>query len=633
MISFTRRLRNDIRTGTRQACLPRMTLMSSPVITTVLLCAAALSFPASHATAQAYPGYTLYSPMDGRTTYLVNMNNQVVHTWSHNRNGGYSAYLLSDGSVIRPSASSGSSLNGGGAAGMVQRVGWNGSLVWEYTYSSSTYRTHHDIEPMPNGNVLCIAWEVKTSSQCVAAGLNHSATLWPDHIIEVQPTGSTGGNIVWQWHVWDHLIQDYNSAKSNYGVVAQHPELLDINCGSTSGDWMHFNAISYNPDLDQIVVSSHNLDEIYVIDHSTTTQEAASHSGGNSGKGGDFLYRWGRASNYDVTNSPQVFDVVHCAWWVPSGLPGAGHIMAFNNRETMGSSMIVELTPPLNGYNYTLTPNTAYGPSAPSWTYNASGFFSNHLGGNQRLPNGNTLIAQSTSGKLFEVNTSGQVQWTYTPGGQIPRALRYDPTYPGLAQLPVELTAFRGVLSGPQVQLWWSVSHQSNNYGFQVQRSFDEGSSWDDAGFVAGNGTTNTALEYRFADMVTERHRAAGSVRYRLRQLDNDGTSSYSPVVEVPIGSAPSSAQLVQCYPNPLRPGTISGMFATIEYYVDTEAPVSVRILDALGREIATLADNAHATGFHTVRWDASKATPGVYFCRLMTGGTTDTRKILVAGR
>ena len=598
-----------------------------------LLCLSALLCPVSRVTAQAYQGYTLYSPLNGRTTYLVNMNKQVVHTWPHNRDGGYSAYLLTDGSVIRPSLSSGTSLNGGGAAGMVQRVSWSGTLMWEYTYSSSTYRTHHDIEPMPNGNVLLIAWEVKTAAQCVAAGLNHSATLWPDHIIEVQPSGTSGGTIVWEWHVWDHLIQDYNATKSNYGVVSQHPELLDINCGSTQGDWMHFNAISYNPVLDQIVVSSHNLDEIYVIDHSTTTAQAASHSGGNSGKGGDFLYRWGRASNYKVSGSPQVFDVVHCAWWIPQGLPGAGNILAFNNRETAGSSIITEITPPLNGYTYNWTANTAYAPTSPTWTYLASGFFSNHLGGNQRLPNGNTLIAQSTSGKLFEVNASGQVQWTYTPGGQVPRALRYDPTYPGLAQLPVELTAFRGVASSPAVELWWTVSHQSNNYGFQVQRSFDAGATWEMAGFVPGHGTSNESLDYAFTDPMTERHSAVGSVRYRLRQLDTDGSSSYSPVVDVPIGSTPSSAELVQCYPNPIRPGTISGLRATVEFYVRDEVPVSVRIVDALGRQIATLADGPHTTGFFSTYWDASNAPPGVYFCRLTADAVTDTRKLIVAGR
>jgi hypothetical protein len=380
-------------------------------------------------TAQAYEGYTLYSPLNTRWTYLRDMNNQLVHSWYHNRSGGYSAYLLRDSTVLRSALSTNSPLNGGGATGIVQRCNWAGQLIWEYTYSSSTYRLHHDIEPMPNGNILMIAWEVKTAAQCTQAGLNHSATLWPDHIIEVQPVGTTGGIIVWEWHFWDHLIQDWDPTKDNYGVVADHPELLDINCGSTYGDWTHINGISYNPVLDQIVISSHELDEIYVIDHSTTTQEAAGHSGGNSGMGGDILYRWGRPANYKRTG-PQIFNVVHSSVWVADSLPGGGHLMAFNNREGMGSSVVVEIEPPYyNTYNYYIEPNQPFGPAAPYWTFTAGWFYSNHLGGCQRLPNGNTIIAESTAGYLFEVDSLGTVVWSYSAGGQIPRVLRYPLDY------------------------------------------------------------------------------------------------------------------------------------------------------------------------------------------------------------
>jgi hypothetical protein len=402
-------------------------------------------------TSQTFDGYTLYSPNNGRSTYLVNMNKTVVHTWTHSKSGGYSAYLLQDGSVIRPSMATNAQLGGGGALGSVQRVAWNGSLLWDYTYSSSTYLSHHDIEPLPNGNVLLIAWEVKTAAQAVQAGLNRSIPFWPDHIVEVQPVGTNGGNIVWQWHAWDHLIQDYNSTKSNYGVVKDHPELLNINMGSGGvgvggGDWMHLNAISYNPDLDQIVVSSHTLNEIYVIDHSTTTQQAASHQGGKSGKGGDILFRWGMPSNYGAAGA-QYFSVVHCATWIPAGLPGAGNILAFNNGDNQMRSSVVELVLPSDGTgNYTLVSGSAYGPTAPAWTYSASGFYTDHLGGCQRLPNGNTLAVESTSGNMFEVNTAGTVVWTFSPGGEIVRALRYPPAY--LAALITDVETVESIIPG-----------------------------------------------------------------------------------------------------------------------------------------------------------------------------------------
>ncbi|MFH0734539.1 MAG: aryl-sulfate sulfotransferase [bacterium] len=416
--------------------------------------------------AQAFTGYTLYSPNNSRNTYLIDMNKTVVHSWSHTKTGGYSCYLLEDGSLMRSATSSNSQLNGGGATGIIQKVAWNGSLLWEYTYSSSTYRAHHDFAPMPNGNVLIIAWEVKTAAQAVQAGLSRSNTIWPDHIIEVQPNGTTGGTIVWQWHAWDHLIQNYNPLKDNYGVVADHPELLNINVGSTgSGDWMHVNGISYNPELDQIAFSSHNLDEVYVIDHSTTTAEAASHSGGIYGKGGDYLYRWGCPSNYGVSGS-QVFSVVHCATWIPAGYPGAGNIMAFNNRENQSTSMVVEIVPPSDGAgNYTYTSGTAFGPVSPVWSYTASGFYSQHLGGCQRLPNGNTFIVEATTGVFWEVNSAGTVVWNYNKGGEIARGLRYAPSYPGIAinvtplttQLNIGETVTLTATKGFTPYVWWVV--------------------------------------------------------------------------------------------------------------------------------------------------------------------------------
>ena len=391
---------------------------------------------APRARAAAYQGYTLYSTNNTNRVYLINGAGTAVRTWTCSRSGGYASYMLEDGSILR-TAMAGTALNGGGAQGAIQRYSAAGVLLWDWTYATATYRSHHDIEPLPNGNVLLIAWETKTAAQAVAAGLDVSLAMWPDHIVEVQPTGATTGAIVWQWHAWDHLIQDHDAAQANYGVVADHPELLDINMGTIvgglgGGDWMHVNSLSYNPELDQIAFTSHTLDEVYVIDHGTTTAEAAAHSGGRYGKGGDILYRWGCPSNYRASGA-QVFDVVHCAWWVPAGMPGAGHLMAYNNRESVGTSMVVELDLPSDGAgNYTRTPGAAYGPPGAIWSFTASWFFSNHLGGCQRLPNGNTLVVESTTAHLAQVDAAGVVQWEVQTTGEIPRALVYGMDYPGL---------------------------------------------------------------------------------------------------------------------------------------------------------------------------------------------------------
>lgn len=437
----------------------------------ILLCYFVALVP-SVATAQPYDGFTFFGRANGTSGTLLNMSNAVVRSWTYTRPGGYSCYLLESGHPLRTAFINNPVFNAGGSQGAVQEFGWSGGLVWEFIFSSSTYQAHHDIEPMPNGNILMIAWELKTAAQARQAGYNRNVPLWPDHIIEVQPVGSNGGNVVWEWHAWDHLIQDYDPTKDNYGVVAEHPELLDINmpgaAGPQGGDWMHVNGISYNPELDQIVISCHNLDELYVIDHSTTTAEAAGHTGGRAGRGGDILYRWGKPSNYDAPGAAY-FNVVHSAKWVPPGYPGTGNILAFNNREGTGASIVCEITPPYDGAGgYSWTPGTAYGPATPTWTYTAAGFYSNHLGWCERLPNGNTLISESTSGYLLEVNPAGQTQWSYQSTGEIVAVHRYDPCYPGLSALglcapepPTELTAI-GV--GNDLLLRWRSSARAQSY-------------------------------------------------------------------------------------------------------------------------------------------------------------------------
>ncbi len=391
---------------------------------------------------EPYEGYTLYGPNGSHNTYLIDMNGDNVHTWYSSNTGGYSAYLAEDGLLLRPVSVPNPYLNGGASSGRFEKLDWEGNIVWQFDYQGHTYLPHHDIEPLPNGNFLVITWEVKSGAETLANGRSSAITLWPDYIVEIEPVGTNGGNIIWEWYFWDHLIQDFDPTKLNYGVVEDHPELLDINLGGTGGgpggggDWLHINGIDYNAELDQITISSHNLNEIYVIDHSTTTAVAAGHTGGNSGMGGDLLYRWGKPANYGATGN-YTFNTVHCAYWVPADCPGAGNIMAFNNGSDNHQSKVVEIEPPYeNTYNYSWTPGTSFAPSLPVWQYtNGTSFYSNHLGSVQRFPNGNTLICESTSGDMFEVDENGSVLWEKNTTYEIARCLRYAPDYPGLNEL------------------------------------------------------------------------------------------------------------------------------------------------------------------------------------------------------
>lgn len=381
---------------------------------------------AASVNAQQYPGYTLVAPQNSTTVTLLDTASVVYHTWSGlTGQTAYSNYVMPGGTLVRTVKTTNSVFTGGGMAGRVQKVDYNGTLLWDYTYSTTTYCSHHDICPLPNGNVILIAYELKSSSQVTQAGCQSAITMWPDHIVEVQPTGASTGTIVWEWHLWDHLCQSYNSAKDNYVTnTADHPELYNINDNPQKEIW-HMNGIDYNPILDQIVLSAHNTNEFYVIDHSTTTAEAASHAGGRGGRGGDFLYRWGSPSNYGQSGNTN-FNVLHDAHWVPEGCPTAGNLVALNNKGISNTqSCVDQVTPPVSGYNYTYTANTAWLPATYTLRQNCNGGTSN-MGNSQQLPNGNMLICLAISGTIYEINSAGTSLWTYTASGSVAQAFRYN---------------------------------------------------------------------------------------------------------------------------------------------------------------------------------------------------------------
>jgi len=230
-----------------------------------------------------------------------------------------------------------------------------------------------------------------------------------------------GATIVWEWNIKDHLIQDFDNTKANFGIVGDHPELLDfnyLNGFDGNANWLHINSLQYNASLDQIILSSRILDEIYIIDHSTTTAQAASHTGGNYGKGGDFLYRWGNPEAYDHGNSDDknLYNQ-HYPHWIADGLNDAGKILIFNNGNAIGYSSIKIISPPITSPGvYSYDPVNGYGPTAPEWSYTAptpEDFFSSILSSAQRLPNGNTLICVGDSGYFFEIDTSNNILWEY----------------------------------------------------------------------------------------------------------------------------------------------------------------------------------------------------------------------------
>ena len=403
---------------------------------------------------EPFDGLTLFTPLtEGPSgggenhTILMDNDGNIINQWNHEFSAATAPYLMKDSTLLCPFKIENPYLIGSAYGGKIIRYSWEGEILWEYEYSDTNHLQHHDIEPLENGNILIISWDRKTYQDALIVGReNLESEMWSDKIVELHPVGQDSANIVWEWKFWDHLIQDVDSNLINYGVISMHPELIDINLGEMPlaqlgiADWTHTNSIDYNEDLDQIIISSRNMSEFYIIDHSTTTEEAAGHVGGNSGKGGDILYRWGNPANYGRGSSEnQTLVGQHDANWINFGYPNSGNIIVFNNGSVTGfgnngiESSVLEIAPPIDDFgNYIIDDIEAFGPDAAVWSYE-SDFFSNIMSGAKRLPNGNTLVTVAIEMRIFEVSYNGDVLWDYTHQGlgqtNISKASKYSYTY------------------------------------------------------------------------------------------------------------------------------------------------------------------------------------------------------------
>lgn len=399
-------------------------------------------------------GYTLFGVRG--TTYLIDMEGRVVHTWPIGTN----PHLLDDGGILDASTDDPSGFGG------FKQVNWSGSVVWTYTEKRTNYVPHHDFVRIYNpklgtNTTLYIANKTIPSNLCVAAGADPAngrnyTNAQMDVIVEVD----MASNIVWEWSFFDHMIQDFDATKSNYvgagKTIADYPGRLNINLPGrpVQRDWLHCNSIDYNPSLDQIVINSVG-GEFYIIDHGGTfiagnvTGSLALAASTN----GDFLYRFGDPARYNQGDAPTILTNwtesssgqkqiggAHHVSWIPTGFPSAGNLLAFNNAQNLfehtQQSYALEIDPFLNassnhGTAYVNPPDAGYytwdrghdTDKAPRqfsrqvvWSYaskSVHGMFS-HIGSSvQRLANSNSLVCADTEGHIIEVTPSGEVVWEY----------------------------------------------------------------------------------------------------------------------------------------------------------------------------------------------------------------------------
>ncbi len=378
--------------------------------------------------------YVLFSPNGSETTYIIDKCGRHVHHWETEGRPGLMAYFMDNGDLVRTRRHQTGHFQGGGIGGIIERFDWEGNLLWTDTLATFSQHQHHDIAVMPNGNILAILWEKWLAEDAIARGQLPelaSEEVWVTRVVELAPLPNSGSEVVWSWSPWEHLIQNTDPALPDFGEPSDHPRRFNINFEAVAEsegpgfgqeaayDWMHVNSIHYHAERDEIALSSRHWNEVWIIDHSTTTEEAAGSSGGQHGRGGDLLWRWGNPVAYGQGDeSNQKFFGQHDAQFManPDGLS----ISVYNNgvgRPDGNYSTVQHIHVPLDGNGGFGDPdNGAFGPETAAWTYPSTpdfNFYSPNISGYTELTDGHHLICQGADGRFFELNNAGNLVWEY----------------------------------------------------------------------------------------------------------------------------------------------------------------------------------------------------------------------------
>lgn len=378
--------------------------------------------------AKIHNNLTLAIVNGSQNAFLMDKTGQKLKEWTFADRLGNDLEILPNGKLLGIFKGETPSITFGGFGGVARIINVDGSVDWEYTLNSDDFILHHDVEMLPNGNVLLLVWERIDEATQDAQGSLTGGNIYPEKIMEINPATNA---VVWEWRSWEHIIQDHNPALPNYGVVSQNPQKININYNpAANGDIMHANGFDYDEAKDVIYLSVNFFSEVWVIDHSTTTAEAASSAGGNYGKGGDLLYRFGNPLAYDNTVGEVRSDHNHFPNLLENGVPGEGNMLIFVNGLNTGASKVLELQMP---EPFSLTPDADNEPTIV-WSFEHPDFFASKLSGAVRLPNGNTLICEGDFG-FWEVTPEKDIAWRYNggDGAGFWRCYNYEQNDPVLA--------------------------------------------------------------------------------------------------------------------------------------------------------------------------------------------------------
>lgn len=355
-------------------------------------------------------GYILAIENGGTTCYLIDHEGNKLKTWTFTDALGQDVELLPDGTLMGLFKKADATIGFGGQSGLIRQIDQNNNVIWEYVLSSDTEITHHDLEVLPNGNVLVLVWERITNAEAQEQGFQMTSDVFPEKLVEINPATDA---IVWEWRSWEHIVQNVNPDVDTFGDPETNKHKINIlyNDNSTThpfianGDIMHANGLNYLPERDLIALSINFYSEVWLIDHSTTTAEAGTGTGGTFNRGGDLVYRFGNQKVYGNPSASAVLDFNHHPTFINND--GQLSVLIFNNNDIGGQSRAMEFLMPA------LSASTDPG-QIPDIIFDFSDpdLFFPRVGSAQRLPNGNTLICEGDYG-FWEVNASGQIVWKY----------------------------------------------------------------------------------------------------------------------------------------------------------------------------------------------------------------------------
>jgi hypothetical protein len=322
---------------------------------------------------------------------------------------------------------------------------------------------------------------------------------------------------------------------------------------------------------------------------------------GNSTTGITELVIWGGYYPEDIPNTTDNFTIlIHsdaagspgAVIWSQSGLQAASRVQTgvviFNTHE-------YKFTFDFSAAPIMLPPGTA--------TFWLELFNNSTQSGNFYWETGNVDGTHGIAGSGWYTTTPG-TSWNLDPATDLSAQINGNDNI-----VPVELVSFTAEAIGTIVNLNWVTATEANNAGFEIQRSSD-GTSFVTIAFVKGHGTTTETQHYTYSEKSVN----IGSFTYRLKQIDLNGSFSFSNEVEVDV-LAPAQFSLDQNYPNPFNPST------QIAFSLAVDSKVSMKIFNILGQEVANLVNGNIAAGSHTATFNASQLNSGVYMYRLEATG------------